>query len=125
MRDPDAWFESTQATIFNPDGIAARALTSGEGPAAAFFKSFTGDFNARLHDRSFLIDYFCRHTEQVKAAIPPERLLIYQAGQGWAPLCEFLGAPIPETPFPSENSRAEFIGRVVPGFAGAPPNARP
>ena len=109
VRDPDAWFDSTQATIFEPGGAAARALLSDEGVPSAFFKSFTGAFNAHLHDRAFMTDYFRRHTEAVIAAIPPERLLIYQAGQGWAPLCAFLGVPAPNQPYPAENDRAAFI----------------
>ena len=112
VRDPDAWFESTQATIFNPDGMAMRALAASDGPAAAFFKSFTGPLSGRLHDRAFLIDYFLSHTEAVKDAIPSERLLIYQAGQGWGPLCAFLELPVPAESYPSENSRAEFIARA-------------
>ena len=78
---------------------------------APFFRSFAGDFIGRLHDRAFLIDYFHRHTAAVKAAIAPERLLVYEAGQGWEPLCRFLGVAQPEAPYPSENSTAEFISR--------------
>ena len=113
VRDPDKWFESTQATIFAPDGMAARAMREDVGQMSAFFRSFSGAFGAHLHDRAFLTDYFRRHTEEVKAAIAPERLLIYEAGQGWGPLCAFLGVPIPKEPYPSENSRAEFVGRFA------------
>jgi hypothetical protein len=59
-----------------------------------------------------MTDYFRRHTEAVKAAIPAERLLIYEVGEGWDRLCQFLGAPVPAEPYPSENSRADFIARV-------------
>jgi hypothetical protein len=111
VRDPEAWFRSTQATIFAPGGAISQALAAGEGPAPAFFKSWAGGFAGRLHDRAFMVDHFRRHTEAVKAAIAPERLLIYEAGQGWAPLCRFLDLPEPEAPYPSENSTAEFIGR--------------
>jgi hypothetical protein len=110
VRDPDQWFESTQATIFGPQGMA-RAMSADEGPMSAFFRSFSGAFRDHLHDRAFLTDYFRRHTEEVKATISPERLLVYEAGQGWGPLCKFLGAPIPEKPYPFENSRAEFVVR--------------
>jgi hypothetical protein len=56
----------------------------------------------------------------VKAEIPPERLLVYQAGQGWAPLCAFLGVPVPAEPYPSENNRAEFAARVAAAARAAP-----
>ena len=116
VRDPDQWFESTQATIFAPEGIAARAMASDE-PMTAFFKSFSGAFRDHLHDRAFLTDYFRRHTDEVKATIPLERLLIYEVGQGWEPLCRFLGVSIPDAAYPSENSRADFIGRNLAGPA--------
>ena len=107
VRDPDKWFESTQATIFTPDGMATRP-----GPQSAFFASFMVEFRQHMHDRAFMTDYFRRHTEAVKKAIAPERLLVYEVGQGWEPLCAFFGVPVPATPFPAENSRAEFIARM-------------
>lgn len=110
IRDPEAWFDSTQATIFRPDGAAMSAVAAG-GPMADFFMSFTGPLHGHFHDREFLIDYFRRHTEEVTAAIPPDRLLVYQVSEGWGPLCDFLGVPVPDETFPSENSRAEFIAR--------------
>lgn len=119
VRDPQAWFDSTQATIFAPDGPPARALAGEDVPMAAFFRSFAGPFVGRLHDRDLMVEHFVRHTEAVKAEIPAERLLIYEAGQGWAPLCRFLDLPVPQAPYPSENSRAEFIGRTLAARGGA------
>jgi hypothetical protein len=113
LRDPGEWFESTQATIFRPDGNAAAAMKSDE-VIGEFFRSFIKPPLAdHLHDREWLIDYFRRHTDEVKAAIPPDRLLVYEVGEGWDPLCRFLGVPVPGEPFPSQNSRAEFIARVA------------
>jgi hypothetical protein len=106
IRDPDEWFDSTQATIFSPANMASNG-----GPSEPFFNSFLGHLRPHFHDRNYMTDYFRRHTDEVKRVIPPERLLIYEAGQGWGPLCEFLGVPIPATPYPSENNRAEFIAR--------------
>jgi hypothetical protein len=113
VRDPDEWFDSTHATIFSPQGKAVSEMANETSELGAFFKSFTGPLEGHLHDRTFLTDYFRRHTEAVQAAIPPERLLVYQAGQGWAPLCSFLGVAVPDEPYPCENSRAEFIGRAA------------
>lgn len=113
VRDPEAWFESTQSTIFRPDGVAMRAIAEG-GMMAEFFSSFTRDLDGHLHDREWMIEAFKRHTEEVKATIRPERLLIYKAGEGWGPLCEFLDLSVPDEPYPFENTRAEFIARRVP-----------
>jgi hypothetical protein len=113
IRDPDQWFDSTQATIFRSDGIAAGAMNSDE-VIGEFFRSFIKPpLRDHLHDRAWLIEYFRRHTDEVKATIPPERLLVYEVSEGWDPLCRFLGIPVPDEPFPSQNSRAEFIARVA------------
>ena len=109
VRDPDQWFESTQATIFSPANGARR---QGDSLQARFFASFMGPLGDKIDDRAFMTDYFRRHTETVKATIPPERLLVYEVGEGWDRLCKFLGVPVPAEPYPSENSRAEFIARV-------------
>jgi hypothetical protein len=37
--------------------------------------------------------------------VPKERLLEWEIGDGWGPLCEFLGKPVPEVPFPHANAR--------------------
>jgi hypothetical protein len=116
-RDPDKWFDSTQATIFEPGSMAVRS----EGPMAAFFGSIVGPMRAHIHDRTYMTDFFRRHNEEVKRTIPPERLLVYEAGQGWEPLCRFLNVPVPDAPYPSENSRADFIARVKAAQSGAPP----
>ena len=112
VRDPESWVESTQATIFRPGGVADAALRQ-DDVAGDFFRSFIKPpLLDHLHDRAFLIDYFEGHTAVVKAAIPPERLLIYDVSEGWRPLCAFLGVPIPATSIPEENTRAEFIARA-------------
>ena len=108
-RDADAWFESTQATIF---GAVSLERFSHGGPMAEFFASALGEVRDHLNDRAFMIDYFHRHEAEVKATVPAERLLIYPVGSGWTPLCEFLGVEVPDEPFPSENSRSDFAQRA-------------
>ncbi len=116
IRDPDQWFDSTQATIFAPQGPAAM-----KGPMSEFFHIFLDNFGSRIHDRAFMTEYFRKHSREVVEAIPADRLLVYEVGQGWGPLCEFLGVPVPGQPFPSENSRAEFIARMQSGRDHHPP----
>ena len=40
-------------------------------------------------------DFFNNWVEEVKATVPKEKLLVFEAKQGWKPLCEFLGLPEP------------------------------
>jgi hypothetical protein len=110
IRDPDEWFDSTQATIFSPESPASR-----RGPMSEFFSIILSSFGDHIHDRAFMTDYFRKHTREVVRTVPAERLLVYEVSQGWGPLCEFLEVPVPGEPFPAQNSRAEFIARLQGG----------
>jgi len=44
----------------------------------------------------------------VRAEAPPDRLVDWQPGDGWEPLCAALGVPVPDAPFPHVNTTAEF-----------------
>jgi hypothetical protein len=117
VRDPESWFQSTQATIFAPGTM----LMGEEGPLAPFFKIVTGDYERRTGDRDFMIDYFRRHTQTVLATVPKDRLLVFNASDGWGPLCAFLDVPVPDAPFPRENSTEEFQARFLSGPPGGSP----
>jgi len=65
-------------------------------------------FGGRIDDRDHAIETFERHVAEVKAAIDPDRLLVFDVEQGWAPLCEFLAVPVPDQGFPLANERAAF-----------------
>lgn len=107
-RDPDSWFDSTQATVFAPEGPTHKPPPSHLG---RFFERMTEDIAEGMHDRGFMVDYFNRHNAEVLASIPKQRLLVYDVGQGWGPLCAFLGVPVPDAPFPRANTREEFATR--------------
>jgi Sulfotransferase domain len=50
--------------------------------------------------------------QQVLAAVPKGRCLVYSVTEGWEPLCAFLGVPVPDTPFPRINDRAQLQARL-------------
>jgi hypothetical protein len=75
---------------------------------------FASRFTPALRDREASIAAFERHNAQVRARVPAHRLLEWRAGDGWAPLCERLGLPIPAEPFPHTNTTAEFLARRPP-----------
>lgn len=41
-----------------------------------------------------------QHNERVQEVIPPDRLLVYNWSDGWAPLAHFVGRPVPDEDFP-------------------------
>jgi hypothetical protein len=109
QRDPDQWFDSTQATIF-------RQLGQGEGGFPRMAAAVVGAlFDQQLHDRELCTRVFREHNARVRATIPAERLLVYEVAQGWGPLCEFLGVPVPDTPMPKTNTTEEFQARIASG----------
>lgn len=108
VRDPNKWFDSTQATIFAPGGGA----TNPSEPMKDFFDMVMEEYQGRHNERDYMVEHFQRHTDDVLATVPPERLLVFEAAQGWEPLCAFLGVPVPDKPYPRENSTADFQARM-------------
>ena len=115
VRDPVSWLESTQKTIFSK-AMAERAAAAppDENRVGMMKKIMFDTFSGRVADRDHAINVFNQHIETVKREIPPDRLLVYGVGDGWAPLCSFLGVPVPETPYPRTNSAEEFADLFPP-----------
>jgi hypothetical protein len=64
------------------------------------------------HTSAQLIEQMTAHNEEVKRVVPADRLLVWEVGEGWAPLCEFLDVPVPDGPLPHANDRDTFLERV-------------
>lgn len=106
VRDPNDWFDSTQATVFSEQMLGSPS----KSPLAKFFaKCVTTEFGERIHDRDFMLARFERRKQEVMAAFPSDRLLVYDVREGWATLCAWLGVPVPESAFPHANSREEMM----------------
>jgi hypothetical protein len=65
-----------------------------------------------MRDRDAAIAAFHRQLAEVRAEVPAERLLVFAIGDGWAPLCDFLDVPVPDTPFPRLNDGGDFWARL-------------
>lgn len=107
-RTPASWADSFAETIYKL--LAGRDQAPAEMRAwldmAAGVVAKTG-MPAGL-DRDGLIEAFISHNESVKEVIPADRLLVFAVQEGWAPLCRFLDAPVPDEAFPRSNDRKEF-----------------
>jgi hypothetical protein len=66
-----------------------------------------------------MIARFNAHNDQVRRIVAPERLLVFEASQGWDPLCRFLGRPLPEIPYPRVNDAEQFHQHKVGGEPAA------
>ena len=104
VRDPEAWFASTQATIFSRH---IRDDTEDDWQRMVL-KVISDLFDRRMTDKAKLIEVYQRHNEEVRRTIPQERLLVYEVADGWEPLCRFLDADVPNESMLRANSTDEF-----------------
>ena len=127
VRDPEAWARSMHETVWAilygdtlmHDLSLARYRV--DKPWAAYT-----DFMRRLFTKAGLREVAAEPLEtgalaqamrdwndEVRATTPPDRLLVWQATDGFEPLCEFLGVPVPEAEFPRLNESASFSDLMV------------
>ena len=124
-RGPKAWYESTIDTIYFTENRWQAKLLSTFAPFVRKMSDMSRkliwqrNHKGTMNDPAHAIAHYQQHIEDVKAAVPPDKLLVFQVDQGWKPLCDFLGVPIPAGPFPNVNDRAQ-IKKVLAGMtAGA------
>ena len=102
IRDPESWYKSMENTIFNvlkakPEPFAVAVKLIGERL-----------FEERFGDKEFVIGLYEQNIRDVQAEFSSDRLLTYELGSGWEPLCRFLDKPIPNIAFPQSNTTEEF-----------------
>jgi hypothetical protein len=111
----ETWWNSAHETIFG---------TVDKAPPGVFrdmvHEMFRARFTPDVHDRAASIAAYERHNAEVRAKVPKHRLVEYQPGDGWEPLCKALGVPVPSDPYPHTNTREEWKARL-----GAPPTPVP
>jgi len=107
VRSAESWYESASNTIF-------RAIASIHDQDSVGVKLIAERiFGGRLDDKAHAIAIYERNTAEVQAAFGADRLLTYTVGDGWEPLCRFLGKPVPSEPFPKTNTTDEFKKRIA------------
>jgi hypothetical protein len=112
VRDPESWHRSVMNTIYQPL-VDPPPMAPPGWSAMARDLILERTFGGRLDDRDHAIAVYRRHNEAVERAIDPGRLLVYEASQGWEPLCRFLGKPVPVEPFPRVNTTDEWRARMA------------
>lgn len=111
IRPPHAWRRSMLAA-----GAAIRANPPNLQLAPFMQKSI--EYFAKLSpamlppDDASAFAAFAAHNEDVKSALPKERLLVFDVTEGWQPLCNFLDVAVPDAPFPRMNSSEDFAART-------------
>jgi hypothetical protein len=59
-------------------------------------------------DKERALAAYRKREADVRAAIPADRLMVFDVAEGWEPLCRFLGVTVPDAPFPRLNSTDQF-----------------
>ena len=102
IRDADSWYASVSRHIGNLRA-AHHEWIYGRGKGIP------------AEDREHTIRVYSRHNDEVKEYFKerPDDLLILDFTQGddWKKLCEFLGKPVPDEPFPHYNKSADTVRR--------------
>jgi sulfotransferase family protein len=110
----DEWWDSVGQTI----AVALSQPAPDDDPSLKRRRALTREvlatrFAPVWEDADAARAAYERHNAQVRAAVPADRLIEWQPGDGWTPICAALGVPEPAEPFPHENKRAEFRSRIL------------
>jgi hypothetical protein len=119
-REVDSWYQSfdknvissfsapltrllvlLEPTFIGKQGRIGEVLMRGQWGAGSF-AAWRGNAKER----------YLEHNKEVKKMVDKERLLVYQLGSGWEPLCQFLGREVPKVAFPRVNETEELKERV-------------
>lgn len=118
VRDPHRWFKSvrdsiyTGRSLFKDPTVQVYTRLSGEwGPRDCSLRSCTELYDVIEKGEEESVQFFNDWVAEVKKNVPEDRLLLFQAKEGWQPLCEFLGVPVPDVPYPNINDTGNILGK--------------
>lgn len=107
----EVWHRSMDVTVLarTRDMLA---MDDEADPSVPLFRAIFDDVFTDLDDPDDVMAGYERRLAEVRAEISPERLIEWQPADGWEPICRALGVPVPDMPFPHENSTADYLVRA-------------
>ncbi|KAF8498877.1 hypothetical protein BU17DRAFT_59255, partial [Hysterangium stoloniferum] len=120
-RDPDKWATSAQKTIFAAIELLRQIEPEDRTPIQELFRTWHRDHllkkfygqDAFTNPKRIILE----HNEKVKRIVHEEKLLVYEVGEGWTRLCQFLEVDAPSVPFPRLNDSESFGNVVLKGLS--------
>lgn len=103
-RSADEWWKSASNTIFVGMDTPQPGMEAWHAMAMEMVKRLTPDWP----DEAACKAGYDRANAEVRAEVPAERLIDWQPQDGWGPLCDALGVPVPDEPFPVTNTTEQF-----------------
>jgi hypothetical protein len=104
----EEWYRSASQTIF---AIDPTKMPGGGDPG--FAQGMFSRFTFHVNDAQAAMDAYEAHNRRVRESVPPERLIDWQPGDGWKPLCRTLELAEPHEPFPHVNTTEMFHQRLA------------
>lgn len=123
LRDEERWYQSVADTIYPlsflfPSWLLRLVPLLNRFNRVVVSTVWDGVFQGRFKDREHSLKIYRDHIAYVKATAPSDQLLVFEAKDGWEPLCRFLDVPIPENDYPHLNDSAQ-IRRIIRGVRTA------
>ena len=116
VRDnPEQWWGSFSQTILQ---VMERPPVDEMAAWYAMSEDMLGRLTPRYRERDAAIAAYESHNQAVREAVPSDRLIEWRPSDGWGPICERLGVPQPDEPFPHVNTTDEF--RAMAGLMDPP-----
>lgn len=109
LRDPGDWYAGLARTHYQ--ARPKKPKTSRDRVMEHLV--WNGVFGGRFTDPHHAMDVYRAHLREVRATIPADRLIEVDPARGWPPLCEQLGVPVPDEPFP-------YVGPAAVPRPGSP-----
>lgn len=107
--DAEVWYRSMEATVLPRTREMLKRQS--DDPMVPLFKVIFRDLFVDIDDRDEAVAGYQRWLGEVRTEVAPSRLIDWQPGDGWDPICRALGLPIPDRPFPHENSSSDYAAR--------------
>jgi len=120
---PEQWWASMERTIVP---VLSAEVPPGD-PSRTAHRAMVRDLLARRltpdwREPDAAMAAYARHNERVRSEVPAERLVDWQPGDGWAPICAALDLAVPSVPFPHENTTDQFRARMADSLGAEPPS---
>ncbi len=106
VRDVDSWWRIASTTIF----VALATYFAPDAPDDGWTRMGRGmmqAFTPGWRDEAAAKAAYLAYNDEVRATAPSDRLVEWQPGDGWGPICTALGLGVPDRPFPHANTAAE------------------
>ncbi|MEM8774194.1 MAG: sulfotransferase family protein [Pseudomonadota bacterium] len=107
-RSAESWWTSFEKTILQV--LQNNTNTEENAPGSQLLPRHV--FGGNPLTKSNCIAAYEANVAKVERDVPKDRLLIYEFGDGWDSLCDFLNVDVPDQPYPSSNSTHDFLAEL-------------